>query len=305
MQKNLELSDENGEGTVAEDDEYLFPNPEEDEGSNKPQIGMSFDSINEAHRFVNVYGQLNGFAVYRGRNYRNKNFFLMCNKSKKANEPKNIQKKRKRFVVKGTNCKMKVIVILQDGKWRFTDVDLNHNHDLVGSPSLTKFFISHRNKTEEEKNFSRILQEARIKPRRIMQIFRKMKGSFKYMNFGKTQINNLKQADRRARLRNSDIDSTMQFVKKMQIKELGFYYTMSTDDANTVKSVFWTDLASRINYKLYGDFISFDTTFSTNKYNMPFAPIVDINGHGKTIVFGYALLKLKHSHGCSTLCLKL
>jgi hypothetical protein len=210
------MSNDNGEGTVAEDDEYLFPNPDEAEGMKKPLIGMSFDTIDEAHKIVNVYGQLYRFAVYRGRNYKNKKYFLMCNRSKKAKEPKNIQKKRKRYIVKGTNCKMKVIVALQDGKCRFTDVDLVHNHDLVSSPALTKFFISHRYMSEEEKNFSRILQEARIKPRRIMQIFKKMKGSFRYVNFGKTNINNLKQADRRARLRNSDIDSTMVFVRKMQ-----------------------------------------------------------------------------------------
>lgn len=46
-----------------------------------------------------------------------------------------------------------------------------------------------------------------------------------------------------------------------------------------------------MNYKLFGEIISFDTTYSTNKYNMPFAPITGLNGHGKTIVFGWALLQ--------------
>jgi len=285
------LTDEEGEDAVAEDEEYLFPNPDEAEGTKKPEIGMSFDTLDDAHRFVNIYGQVNGFAVFKGRNYKNKKIFLMCNKSKKAAEPKNPHKKRKRSYVKGTSCKMRIIVVLQQGRWKFSDVDLVHNHDLVSSPSLTKFFINHRYMTVEEKKISRILQEARIKPRRIMQIFRKMKGSFKNMNFGRTQLKNLKQADRKQKMRNTDIDSTMNYVKKMQKQHPGFYYTMRTDDDNTVRSIFWTDASSRLNYKLYGDFISFDTTFSTNKYNMPFAPLVGINGHGRTVVFGYALLE--------------
>jgi hypothetical protein len=47
----------------------------------------------------------------------------------------------------------------------------------------------------------------------------------------------------------------------------------------------------RANYKIYGDYISFGTTFSTNVYDMPFAPIVGVDNHGKTIPFGCALLK--------------
>jgi hypothetical protein len=46
-----------------------------------------------------------------------------------------------------------------------------------------------------------------------------------------------------------------------------------------------------MDYKLFGEIICFDTTYSTNKYNMPFAPIIGINGNARTIVFGWALLK--------------
>ena len=63
------------------------------------------------------------------------------------------------------------------------------------------------------------------------------------------------------------------------------------DEENIVRSIFWTDARGRMDYDLYGDFISFDTTFSTNRYNMPFAPIVGINGHAKNVIFGYALLE--------------
>uniref|UniRef100_A0A0A8YT92 MULE transposase domain-containing protein n=1 Tax=Arundo donax TaxID=35708 RepID=A0A0A8YT92_ARUDO len=57
-----------------------------------------------------------------------------------------------------------------------------------------------------------------------------------------------------------------------------------------VRSIFWTDARSQLDYSLFGDFISFDTTYSTNKYNMPFAPLIGINGHSRNIVFGWALL---------------
>lgn len=62
-------------------------------------------------------------------------------------------------------------------------------------------------------------------------------------------------------------------------------------DGTTVRSIFWTDLMGHKNYELYGDYLSFDTTFSTNRYNMPFAPMVGFNNHRNTVIFACALLQ--------------
>jgi len=45
-----------------------------------------------------------------------------------------------------------------------------------------------------------------------------------------------------------------------------------------------------MDYKCFGDAVSFDTTFQTNKFEMPFAPILGTNHHKQTIIFGYALI---------------
>jgi hypothetical protein len=55
---------------------------------------------------------------------------------------------------------------------------------------------------------------------------------------------------------------------------------MDTDKDNMVRSILWTDARSQIDYQLYSEFLSFDTTFSMNMYNMPFAPFIGINGQG-------------------------
>ena len=172
-----------------------------------------------------------------------------------------------------------------------TAVDNRHNHRLVCSEELTKNFLKHRHMSEHEKNFSRILQQHKIKPQKIMQIFRKMHGTFKLMNFTKTDLKNLRQSDNQKRIKNTDIDRAVMLMNDLQVRQPRFYYTMRIDEGNTVRSLFWTDAESRLNYALYGDFVSFDTTFSINKYNIPFAPIVGINGNGKSIVFGWALLE--------------
>ena len=50
------------------------------------------------------------------------------------------------------------------------------------------------------------------------------------------------------------------------------------------------DGLSRKNYSLFGDVVSFDTTYNTNKYCMIFAPFTGVNHHRQSITFGAAFL---------------
>ena len=45
-----------------------------------------------------------------------------------------------------------------------------------------------------------------------------------------------------------------------------------------------------MDYACFGDAVSFDTTFQTNKFEMPFLPLLGTNHHKQTIIFGAALL---------------
>jgi hypothetical protein len=143
---------------------------------------------------------------------------------------------------------------------------------------------------DDEKKLSELLQGIRVKPQSIMTIFRRLRGSSGNVKFGKKKLDNLKQAER-IRKKNSDIEYTLKYIEKLQLSKPGFCCKMDVDAQGVVHSIFWTDARSRLDYRIFGEIICFDTTYSTNKYNMPFAPIIGINGHGRTIVFGWALLK--------------
>jgi zinc finger SWIM domain-containing protein 3 len=45
-----------------------------------------------------------------------------------------------------------------------------------------------------------------------------------------------------------------------------------------------------MDYACFGDAMLFDTTFQTNKFEMPFAPILGTNHHKQTVIFGAALI---------------
>ena len=121
-----------------------------------------------------------------------------------------------------------------------------------------------------------------------MTIFRRLKGSFGNVMFGKKKMDNLKQADRKMK-QNTYIACTLKYMEKIQLEKPRFCCKMQVDSEGAVRSIFWTDARSRLDYKLFGEIICFDTTYSTNRYSMPFAPIIGVNGHGKTIVFGFRI----------------
>lgn len=49
-------------------------------------------------------------------------------------------------------------------------------------------------------------------------------------------------------------------------------------------------------YKEFGDIVTFDTTYLTNKYDIPFIPFVGVNHHGQLILFGCSLVSNKDTN---------
>ncbi|KAI8563830.1 hypothetical protein RHMOL_Rhmol03G0139800 [Rhododendron molle] len=67
-------------------------------------------------------------------------------------------------------------------------------------------------------------------------------------------------------------------------------FTMEKDDEMRLTHCFWADATARKSYQYFGDVMVFDTTYNTNRYRMIFAPILGVNHHRQTTLFGCGLL---------------
>ncbi|CAM0883783.1 unnamed protein product [Alopecurus aequalis] len=143
--------------------------------------------------------------------------------------------------------------------------------------------------TELDKKLIHLLQDGGLPPRKMMLIFRKIRGRFRGVPFDAIDLSNI-QSHQTEIEKDHDIDQCLERFKTLQRKVPGFFYTMEKDIENRVRNMFWVDAMCVMNYKLFREYISFDTTFSTNKYNLPFVPIVGVNNHGSTVLFAVALL---------------
>lgn len=54
--------------------------------------------------------------------------------------------------------------------------------------------------------------------------------------------------------------------------------------------MFWADQSFRLSYSVFGDAVSFDTTYNKNKYDLVFGAILGMKHHDQTIVFGCCFL---------------
>ncbi|GJZ62641.1 FAR1-related sequence 5-like protein [Tanacetum coccineum] len=70
----------------------------------------------------------------------------------------------------------------------------------------------------------------------------------------------------------------------------GFSCDFFTNDDGNISGLFWADKVAKHKYLSFGDVISFDATFRSNKYKMVFVPFTRIDNHHRSVTLAAALL---------------
>ncbi|VFQ93829.1 unnamed protein product [Cuscuta campestris] len=70
-----------------------------------------------------------------------------------------------------------------------------------------------------------------------------------------------------------------------------FRFAYDVDETDQLTRLFWCDPVARKNWALFGDVLSFDATYETNRYNMVFTPFTGVDNHQKCVTFGAGLLR--------------
>ncbi|XP_012851572.1 PREDICTED: protein FAR1-RELATED SEQUENCE 5-like [Erythranthe guttata] len=68
------------------------------------------------------------------------------------------------------------------------------------------------------------------------------------------------------------------------------YWDFHVDENNMMCNFFCRDGRCRIDYETFGDVLSVDSTYKTNKYNWSCAPFMGINHHVNNVMFGLAFM---------------
>ena len=89
--------------------------------------------------------------------------------------------------------------------------------------------------------------------------------------------------DLKTLIKDSDAHMFIDNFKQKQETNASFFYAYDVEDEGRLKSVSWVDgICSKI-YSLFGDVVSFNTMYQTNKYSMIFAPFTGINHYRQSL----------------------
>ncbi|XP_021771489.1 protein FAR1-RELATED SEQUENCE 5-like [Chenopodium quinoa] len=105
--------------------------------------------------------------------------------------------------------------------------------------------------------------------------------------------NDFKNFSRDLKVYISNADGAM-FVQNLEqkVKSIkgGNYFDYCVDESRYLTRVFWADAIGRRDYQLFGDSLSFDSTYDTNKYSLVFCPFTGVDNHKRCVTFCAALL---------------
>ncbi|GJW18643.1 zinc finger, SWIM-type containing protein [Tanacetum coccineum] len=102
--------------------------------------------------------------------------------------------------------------------------------------------------------------------------------------------NQLNEADLVVDAENNLVDTEIQEVDGLIVDIDEENLVASTVENSELVAMFWADEVDKCNYKEFGDIISFDATFQTNKFDMVFVPFTGIDNHRKCVTVGSGLL---------------
>ncbi|KAF8396981.1 hypothetical protein HHK36_018619 [Tetracentron sinense] len=180
--------------------------------------------------------------------------------------------------VKLTECK----------KWVVIGVHLDHNHAV--SPSKARRCRSHRHIDLGTKRRLELNCDLGIRLNKSFHSLVVEAGGHENLHFGERDVRNYVGVYKRLKLAEGDAEAMHIYFTRMQQRNSNFFYLMDLDNEGHLRNVFWADARSRAAYGYFGDVVTFDTTYLTNRYDMSFAPFVGVNHHGQSVLLGCGLL---------------
>ncbi|XP_042988798.1 protein FAR1-RELATED SEQUENCE 5-like [Carya illinoinensis] len=262
----------------------------------EPFVGKEFDEVEDAQAFYKAYARRTGFAMRTNHTRLSKDDrklilveYVCSREGFRRESRKQIERRIPEPAETKIGCKATMCIKKDCQKWTVCKFIREHNHELL-TPRSTSLFRGHRGVTRVQKKLILTLNESGVPTRKIMSVLSKESGGdFNVGCIGK-DVENFLGNKRRKLFEEGDAQRLYAYFLDRQCKEPGFVYSMQVDENGCMGSCFWADARSSAAYQYFGDVVTFDATYLTNIYKMPFVPFSGVNHHHQTIMFGCALL---------------
>ncbi|KAK1351902.1 hypothetical protein POM88_053907 [Heracleum sosnowskyi] len=242
-----------------------------------PFPGQVFDTLHKSFKFYEAYDQICGFDIRRTaeKNDESETVVLkhfVCNREgfndvrfRSSNGSRSKVVKPTRTMSRRCGCRARIVVMITSEKTYFVFLAFlkEHNHPLVPE-SGRQFLKVNKEMNVGLRNIVFHASKVNIGRSKAFYLAKEMYGG--YANVGAT-LRDFRNFDRDLKADVGERDGQM-IIEKFKVMDEScesFYYAFEVNPAGHLTKLFWADAVGRRNFELYGDAVSFDATFDTNK----------------------------------------
>ncbi|XP_073053926.1 protein FAR1-RELATED SEQUENCE 5-like [Primulina eburnea] len=265
---------------------------------NKLAVGSIVNSVEEAYLLYCQYAHAKGFSVRKGdqrcfpktNELQSKEFNCSCEgmKDEKCSS-KRIPVYQK--LITRTKCKARLKITREkEGVWRVSIFLEEHNHEMFALDQ-THLLRSARNLSHAKKSTLEAMVNAGISVSNAVSFMENEACGTQNLGFiRKDAYDHMSRLKKHTKVENGDATALIQYFIEKANKENYFYWNVQLDDDDRVMNFFFRDYKCAVDYEYFGDVLSIDTTYRSNKYNLICAPFIGINHHMQNVLFGLAFM---------------
>ncbi|CAI9290636.1 unnamed protein product [Lactuca saligna] len=234
----------------------------------KPFKGLLFDSLDIGLEFYKTYGQDCGFYVNMSSQKRYNDGTIHIRYSTCS---------RSGFMESFKNENVNIYVFVED-----------HNYGLVAQDQLHLLRID-RTMDFLDESFIHKVGTCNIGASKAYNLVSSMKGGFDSRGGTIVDFKNFHK-DLNCKIGVKDSQMVVDILTNIKLCFSKFSFEVQKDVNDHLTGLFWADDTSKANYKEFGDVVSFDATYQTNKYSMVFVLFTGVDYHKRCVTFATGLL---------------
>ncbi|XP_028801889.1 protein FAR1-RELATED SEQUENCE 5-like [Neltuma alba] len=182
-----------------------------------------------------------------------------------------------------------MIVSHVNGKFKITKFDEEHNHPLHTQETM-HLLPSQRNLSEAQAHEIDLAEQSGLECQEAFDLMSTYVGGQENLGYTMTDAKNYLMNKRRRHMKFGKVGCLLEYFQKQIGENPSFYHKYQLDMEQQVTNMFWADACMLKDYAHFGEVISLDTTYSTNRDHRPLALFSGFNHHRSVVIFGVALL---------------
>nr|XP_027118450.1 protein FAR1-RELATED SEQUENCE 5-like [Coffea arabica] len=184
---------------------------------------------------------------------------------------------------------MGIILNRETMKYQVRDLVIEHNHTLHIS-ECAHIMRSQRKVSISQGAQAEIANDAGISLKQSHELMEKEAGGLGNNGYTRDDLKRYLRTKRERGLKYGETGAMLRYFEEQKLENPSFFHAEQLDCEEQITNIFWADASMLMDYTYFGDVVTFDTTYKTNKEYISLGVFVGFNQFRQSVIFGATLL---------------